>query len=128
MPKYQRKPEIIEATQWFKMGDHPDVTELTRSNEICFCDACGKTNREHGKLNPGFRRVCPGDWIVTNSKGVSVMSDKEFRDKFEPVPFDIGAMKVDEKLSDYKTPIYGQCARCGGNLTADHKCPEWAVE
>ena len=24
MPKYRKKPVVIEATQWFKNGDHPD--------------------------------------------------------------------------------------------------------
>lgn len=23
---------------------------------------------------------------------------------------------------------YGQCARCGGNLTRDHKCSWWTVD
>lgn len=24
MPKFRKKPIVIEATQWFKMGDHPE--------------------------------------------------------------------------------------------------------
>ncbi len=28
MPKYVKKPIEIEATQWFKMGDHPAIKRL----------------------------------------------------------------------------------------------------
>jgi len=26
--KYRKKPVVIEATQWFKEGDHPAVTDI----------------------------------------------------------------------------------------------------
>ncbi len=26
------------------------------------------------------------------------------------------------------TTLYGQCAKCGGNLTVNHRCPDYAAE
>ena len=31
MAKFRKKPVVIEATQWFKDGDHPAVTPATLS-------------------------------------------------------------------------------------------------
>ena len=54
--KFRKKPVEIEATQWFKMGDHPAVTEF-----------------ENGKgwvdTLEGGHVVTPGDWIITGVKG-----------------------------------------------------------
>ena len=32
--KYRKKPVVIEATQWFKMGDHPMVHKPTTSEKL----------------------------------------------------------------------------------------------
>jgi hypothetical protein len=57
--KFRKKPVVIEATQWFKDGDHPEV-------------------REDNETRPGFgwidtleggHIVTPGDWIITGVKG-----------------------------------------------------------
>ena len=55
--RYRKKPVVIEAVQWFKMGDHPAV-------------------REHRELGKGFittlegvHVVTPGDYIITGVVG-----------------------------------------------------------
>jgi hypothetical protein len=54
--KYRKKPVVIEATQWFKEGDHPAV----------WMDIVG-----NGFVNTleGVHIVTPGDWIITGVKG-----------------------------------------------------------
>lgn len=50
--KYRKKPVVIEATQWFKDGDHPAVTD---SGLIFTLE--------------GYMIVTPGDYIITGVKG-----------------------------------------------------------
>ena len=88
-----KKPAIIEATQWFKNGDHPqDGTEVFekgkfkgellegkivkyyRTSEIDglkSCKLCGKILHNHGWIDTleGGSIVCQGDWIVANVQG-----------------------------------------------------------
>ena len=68
--KFREKPIVIEATQWFKMGDHPDVKGDISTPDTC-CEVCGKPNHRHGWIQTleGGYRVCPGDWIITGIKG-----------------------------------------------------------
>lgn len=61
--KFRKKPVVIEATQWFKDGDHPMVVMKN-------------TNYRYGdELIPwlptleGGHVVTPGDWIITGVKG-----------------------------------------------------------
>lgn len=58
--KYRKKPVVVEATQWFKMGDHPKVTILPRGLDA---DKGWIHTLEGGHI------VCPGDWIITGVKG-----------------------------------------------------------
>lgn len=58
--KYQRIPEIVEADQ------HNDPAGMCHD---------GKS----------WHNVYPGDWIVTDTSGIHVLSDKEFKDKYMPL-------------------------------------------
>lgn len=60
--KFRKKPVVIEATQWFKMGDHPAVIAPPSANinEAGF----GWVETLEGGL-----LVVPGDWIITGVKG-----------------------------------------------------------
>ena len=98
MSKFRKIPVVIEATQWFKNGDHPedhDPIEIENPSEIrhedylqtegkvvryyrhpnvngkTICKTCGKTMHEHGWIDTleGGHIVCPGDWIITGIKG-----------------------------------------------------------
>ena len=78
MSKYRKRPVVIEAEQWFKMGDHSMVSD----HNVCFhaarhetCAECGHELAEHGLISTLedvmkiAHRVCPGDWIITGVKG-----------------------------------------------------------
>lgn len=89
--KYRKKPVVIEATQWFKNGDHPDdhvgmtLTQIAENWEgkvvryflrpdisgTDVCSHCDKMMHLHGWIDTleGGHIVCPGDWIITGVKG-----------------------------------------------------------
>jgi hypothetical protein len=57
--KFRKKPVVIEATQWFKHGDHPAVVSASLSGmPINVVDTL-----------EGTMFVTPGDWIITGVKG-----------------------------------------------------------
>ena len=64
MAKYRKRPVIIEATQWFVNGDHPQVTIYPRGGGLC--KQCQHWLRAHGWIDTleGGHIVCPGDWII----------------------------------------------------------------
>ncbi len=57
--KFSKKPVVIEATQFWKIGDHPAVVESTLSGMPIFW----VETLEGGHI------VTPGDWIITGVKG-----------------------------------------------------------
>lgn len=92
--KFRKKPVVIEATQWFKNGDHPhDACHLVAAprGQMAFksegkvvryyrhpgvagmtrCKHCGDIMHNHGWIDTleGDHIVCPGDWIITGVKG-----------------------------------------------------------
>lgn len=89
--KFRKKPVEIEATQWFKIGDHPQDnsvpdgapasgltdgkvvrrTRVSHSVRRTECPECGLLLRMHGFVDTleGGHRVCPGDWIITGVQG-----------------------------------------------------------
>ena len=73
--KFRKKPVVIEATQWFKNGDHPgDVVRYYRHPYHTgnrHCSHCNNLMEEHGWIDTleGGHIVCPGDWIITGVNG-----------------------------------------------------------
>lgn len=63
--KFRKKPVVIEATQWFKMGDHPKVVPHPN------LELSPLTLAEFGWVDTleGGHTVTPGDWIITGVKG-----------------------------------------------------------
>jgi hypothetical protein len=57
--KFRKKPVVIEAIQWFKMGDHPEVKRLVPNDPV----SGWIETLEGGHI------VTPGDWIITGVKG-----------------------------------------------------------
>jgi hypothetical protein len=55
--KCRKKPVVIEATQWFKDGDHPKVNWISWKG-------FGRIDTLEGEM-----QVTPGDWIITGVKG-----------------------------------------------------------
>ncbi len=74
--KFRKKPVVIEAMQWFKMGDHPQVIEATLSGmPICLIETL-----------EGDHIVSPGDWIITGIKGEHYPCKPDiFEATYEPV-------------------------------------------
>ena len=111
--KVKRKPEIFEATQWWRNGDHPRdnvfrMFEDTRSiptqpregavvryfrnpgidgESKCLC---GYRFHDHGFIDIPMHdiKVCPGDYIVENEDGdlVEVVAETEFMKKYMASP------------------------------------------
>jgi hypothetical protein len=76
---YRKKPVVVEATQWFKNGDHPEWMHggqdpfLSEGRVVRQqCGHCGISMHDHGwidTLEGGHIIVCPGDWIITGVNG-----------------------------------------------------------
>jgi len=84
---------VIEATQWFRNGDHPDdypslmhdkearehgpegdVVRYYRHPNVPrdqICTTCQYTMHDHGWIDTleGGHTVCPGDYIITGVQG-----------------------------------------------------------
>jgi hypothetical protein len=56
--KYRKKPVVIEATQWFKHGDHPMVQSNSPDSKSGWI-----ATLEGGHI------VSPGDYIIKGVKG-----------------------------------------------------------
>jgi hypothetical protein len=99
MSAYRKKPVVVEASQWFKNGDHPHdncdmfdyrdeygnvlqqpgegkVVRYFRHPDKAYagerqCEKCGEIMHRHGWIDTleGGHIVCPGDWIITGVKG-----------------------------------------------------------
>ena len=93
MGKYRKRPIVIEATQWFQSGDHPEDSRetFTGTDGLPFlgegkivryyrrpecdgqfaCRHCGDLMHNHGWIDTleAGHNVCPGDWIITGIKG-----------------------------------------------------------
>ena len=68
MAKYRKKPVIIEATQWNKMGDHPSVDY--------------KEGLGYGiHTLEGRMAVTPGDYIITGVHGEEYPCKPDIFDK-----------------------------------------------
>ena len=59
--KFRKKPIVIEATQWFQHGDHPEVN-------VYFAGP-GDTTLGWISTLEGGHIVTPGDWIITGVAG-----------------------------------------------------------
>lgn len=86
--KYRKRPVVVEATQWWKNGDHPDDGPADREGLVVRffrrpdvpgsrpCRNCEPRNvpvtmHEHGWIDTpeGGHIVCPGDFIITGVQG-----------------------------------------------------------
>ncbi len=59
--KFRKKPVVIEAVQFNKLGDHPAVVATPESPA-----GFGINTLEHTSIK---HEVTPGDWIITGVKG-----------------------------------------------------------
>lgn len=81
--KFRKKPVVVDATQWFTNGDHPDDGPAAREGQVVryyrrpddpgsrACTHCACRMYLHGWIDTleGGHTVCPGDWIITGVAG-----------------------------------------------------------
>lgn len=108
--KYVLKTAVLEATQWWKNGDHPqDESTLVKVSNIQpflsegkvvrrfrtpgsdskRCEICRGLFVDHGWIDqtPAVT-VCPGDYIVEGDNGVySVRKPKLFEAEYRAMPY-----------------------------------------
>ena len=124
--KYRKKSRLLEATQWFKNGDHPQdeskpikpsdeaselsegkvvqhYPELDISPENRFCPNCGNLMERHGFLQGlnGDEIICPGDYIITDRNEVHYrMGRGEFESQYELYAPPPRPSRTEKPLSD----------------------------
>jgi len=78
MPKFRKKPVVIEAVQWFKKGDHPAVEEcfFTDDGRVRWAPGDRDETNIYGCIQKpairtleGWHEVLAGDWIITGVQG-----------------------------------------------------------
>jgi len=97
MKRYRKKPVVIEAEQWWQMGDSPvvhkwEADQSQQPNAIIaesksICRHCGSAMPSHGRVKTleGWHIVCPGDWIIRGIKGEYYPCKPDiFKQTYEP--------------------------------------------
>ena len=90
MAKYRKKSVVIEASRWWKQGDHDAVGPLDphRFPPGRLCEDCHGDIRAHGWVDTREwgHVVCPGDWIITGVEGEHYPIKPDiFEATYEPV-------------------------------------------
>ena len=77
MARFRSKPTEIDATQWFRPGDHPSVKEVGGGFDF----------KGQVRGMQGWSGVNPGDWIITepDGSGYYPCNPDVFAAKYEPV-------------------------------------------
>ncbi len=96
--KFRPNAPIIEATQWFKSGDHPQDGDEGEDKVVRYyrhpdnygaraCDRCGHTMHQHGWIDsPGDGHiVCPRDWITKDGNGYYPCKPAAMKRRYEQV-------------------------------------------
>ena len=90
MRKFRKKPIVIEAERWFRLGDVPEAGIKPYSHDAAHwrCPRCGQPAEVHGIIDTleGEYIVCPGDWIIKGIKGEFYPCKPDvFEETYEPV-------------------------------------------
>ena len=86
MPKYRKKPIVVDAEQFhLKVGKWPEGVLIDRLQNFAYIETL-----------EGRMRVQDGDWIVTGIKGEKYpVKDKIFKETYEPMNDDVINMIVE---------------------------------
>ena len=111
MAQYRKKPVVIEATQWDKDGDHPNVVEIPAKvldTIEARTDAVGINDcRWIGTLECGHI-VSPGDWIITGVQGeMYPCNDEIFRMTYEAIVRSGAEVGLDDASMDIADRLHG---------------------
>lgn len=111
MPLFRKKPVVIEATQFHKLGDHPAVVAAPESPT-----GFGIHTLEHVGIK---HEVTPGDWIITGIQGeVYACKDDIFEATYEPA--ELTVVQWLERLPDgYRERAISQSLPRNINSPAD---------
>ena len=71
MPKFRKKPVVIEAEQWDGLFPNKLSIESWPFPEKDRCDKCGIPLEAHGRIKTleGYHIVCPKDWRIIGIQG-----------------------------------------------------------
>ena len=72
MTRYRTRPREVEAVQWIKPGDHPNVEQSVNPRKGLFS---------------GIQAVYPTDWIVTDATGHRIVKADDFAEQFEEIGY-----------------------------------------
>ncbi|MDQ3919004.1 MAG: hypothetical protein M3348_11050 [Acidobacteriota bacterium] len=109
MPKFRKKPVVIEAVQWWPNVDHPAVNY---DNAYTVNDAFfgGERLVREGPyvvtIHKEKAHLTPGDWIIPEPDGLHFYPCKPdiFRATYEPVDDDVKAERGDANLPQDSSP------------------------
>ena len=77
--KFKRRSIEVEAVQWFKMGDHPQVVPIDPKYKDFNPVREGAKGLLITEVKEDSRFIFPGDWIVTEDSGKTrVYQPKDF--------------------------------------------------
>ena len=154
MPKYQGAP--VEATRWFRNGDHPDdevderifdpmsgesylrmegqVVRFFRRPEPQYAGSslhlvCGFQWHEHGWIDSGEdgQTVCPGDWVVTDAPGqYRVVKTALFNEVYQQVREGDERDTLIEQACEVMHEAYESAALGEGWKTQEASAVPWA--
>lgn len=123
---FRKKPVVIEASQWWMVGDHPAVKRWTiRAGDPMDCGRCKKPYNEHGGISTledtdlAMHFVCPGDWIITGVQGEHYACKPDiFAATYEPKgsrPSHVGTpeQEIDDKTYRPFQLVERLCKACG---------------
>jgi len=111
MANFRKRPVVVEATQWFRNGDHPQdhckrlkdpggnlylgegaLVRYFRRPDVPgeqHCRECNDVMHVHGWIDTkeGGHIVCPGDWVITGVHGELYPCKPDiFHETYDPVP------------------------------------------
>jgi len=84
--KFRKKPIIVEATQWFKVGDHKAViSAFPKYRDFIPVLIHGATGYLKNLHDDSGYFITPGDWIIEENGEFYRCSPDLFKDIFEEV-------------------------------------------
>jgi len=123
--KYRKKPVVVDAVQWFKEGDHPEVRRCGTREFTELSSGCTNINGynwdAHGVVGTleGRHLVTPGDYIITGIKGELYPCKPDiFSATYEPADSTDELSRLREENEDLKRELNrcdcGACNWCNG--------------